>query len=98
MNEEIDHDFGRTASFLDAAYVCAQTADVLIAEHRRELDRIAAILATFAAAPISIASLQPVLDLAAELNPGSGNGVAGWLHAETTDGTTRLIIPSENDE
>ena len=68
MNEELDQDLVRTTEFLAAAHAWAQTADVLIAEHRRELDRIAAILATFAAS-MSMGDLKSVMELAAELLP-----------------------------
>ena len=37
---------------------------------RRQQQRIAAVLATFYRAPVSLSSLQPVLELAVELNPG----------------------------
>ena len=37
---------------------------------RLERDRIAAILATFYRAPLSMSSVQPLLTLAEELNPG----------------------------
>ncbi len=37
---------------------------------RMDRDRIAAILATFYRAPLSMSSVQPLLTLAEELNPG----------------------------
>ncbi len=40
--------------------------DPLVAQQQR----IARVLATFYRAPVSISSLQPLLDLAVELNPG----------------------------
>ncbi len=43
--------------------------DELARLHTRD-ERIARLLATFYRAPVSLSSLQPVLDLAVELNPG----------------------------
>lgn len=41
----------------------------LVIQQQQELQRIAAILATFYRAPLSMSSVQPLLDLAVELNP-----------------------------
>ncbi len=46
----------------------SERLDIALQQALDERARIARILAEFAAAPISMASLQPVLDLAAELN------------------------------
>lgn len=42
--------------------------DAVMLQYRHERQRLAGILATFAASPISASSLQPILDLAAEMN------------------------------
>lgn len=42
--------------------------DAVTLQYRHDRRRIAAVLATFAASPISVSSLQPILDLAAEMN------------------------------
>ncbi len=50
---------------------CIDRLGAAIAEMRAERVRIAAILETFRQAPISMASLQPLLELAEELNGAS---------------------------
>lgn len=53
----------RSAEWIREAFV--DTEDLSLS-----LSRIAEVLATFASAPLTMSSIQPILDLAVELNPG----------------------------
>ncbi len=63
-------DRGKTYTIRD---VHQSAVGVMLEREQRwliERDRIARILDTFARAPISMASIQPILDLAVEMNVG----------------------------
>lgn len=56
------------ADALSSLFKAQHDLDAVNQQYQAERRRIAAVLATFAASPISASSLQPILDLAAEMN------------------------------
>lgn len=56
------------ADALSSIWKAQHDLDAVNRQYQAERRRIAGVLATFAASPISAASLQPILDLAAEMN------------------------------
>lgn len=56
------------ADALSSLFKAQHDLDAVNQQYQAERRRIAAVLATFAASPISASSLQPILDLAAEMS------------------------------
>lgn len=56
------------ADALSSLWKAQHDLDAVNQQYQAERRRIAAVLATFAASPISASALQPILDLAAEMN------------------------------
>lgn len=72
MSEFAPFTHGRSLDMTTNVNMIEATLDTLglqIAEMQLERERIAKTLATFWAEPLSISSIQPLMDLARELNP-----------------------------